>query len=327
MNEIDQILSNIDKEDDDNLFPGNKSDSPKNDEITSLIDSIDTSAADAQALKTPAEQKPAAQDPVSTTVQTDDQVLPNHAVGPDSGTKPRKIGAFTIRGSKTWNQHEPYIIQMDTAILDNDNESLQKSFYFVDEPSDQADIRMKLKQEIVAYLRRPSEHVTDRYREFIYRLIISATQNILRKFKIDPENETLFIYHIGPLTVFRYIREQFHQKKYGYCYKYLPGNKAARFFPEEYIKETILNWFEENINILDLQFDSLQKFDEIKKIVMLKYHADLRLFNARLDQVNAKAGHDKIISRHKLFYLKGTDWFGQLEIEIYKRFIGNTIFM
>lgn len=317
MNEIDQILSNIDRDDDDNLFPGDKSESSRNDELSNLIDSIDTAAADSQALKTP----PSAADqdvmPAHTEVQAEDA----------AGTSPQMIGSFTIRGSKTWNQHEPYIIQMDNAALMNDIESLQKSFYFVEEPLDQDEIKLKIKQEIVAFMRRPSEHATERYREFLYRLIISATQTIIQKFNIPPENEKLFIYHTGPLTIFRYIREMFHIKKYGYCYKYLPGNKAARYFPEEFIKETILQWFEDNINILDLPFDSLQKFDEIKKIVLTKYHADLRLFNARLDQVNAKAGHDKNISRHKLFYLKGAEWFGQMEIEIYKRFIGNSIFM
>jgi hypothetical protein len=328
MNEIDQILSNIDKDDDDNLFPGNGTDSPRNDELTSLINSIDTSAADAQALKNSADQKVSAPDQ-DIMAETDlvRENPPSARAGLDTASIPQTAGSFSIRGSKSWNQHEPYIIQMDAATLTNDIESLEKSFYFVDEPADQAEIKLKIKQEIVAYLRRPSENVTERYREFIYRLIIASTQEIIRTFKIVQENEKLFIYHIGPLTIFRYIRELFHQNKYGYCYKYLPGNKAARFFPEEYIKDTILTWFEENINILNLSFDSLQKFDEMKKIVLIKYHSDLRLFNARLDQINAKAGHDKNISRHKLFYLKGNEWFGQLEIEIYKRFIGNSIFM
>ena len=152
MNEIDQILSNIDKDDDDNLFPGNKSESPKNDEIASLIDSIDTSAADAQALKTSSDSKPGAADSEIMPSQSDDQAYPDqYAAGPDTGSAPRTIGAFTIRGSKYWNQHEPYIIQIDTAALKNDIESLQKSFYFVDEPSDQAEIKLKIKQEIVAY--------------------------------------------------------------------------------------------------------------------------------------------------------------------------------
>lgn len=323
MNEIDQILSNIDKDDDDNLFPQNKSESPKNDEISNLIDSIDTTAADAEARKQTADTK---------LNLADNQPA---AAAPDSGyaadstavSELNELGIFTLKGSKSWNRHEPYLIHIDRPVLKSDIDSLRKSFYFVDEPSDQAAIKLKIKQEIVAYLRKPNEHVSDRYREFIYRIIITATQELIRNFNLDSGNEKLFMYHIGPLTAFRYIRELFNHNKYGYCYKYLPGNKAVRFFPEEFIKEAILKWFEENINTLDLAFDSIQKFDEIKKIVLLKYHADLRLFNARLEQINSQAGHDKNISRHKLFYLKGVEWFGLMNIEVYKRFIGNNIFM
>ena len=49
--------------------------------------------------------------------------------------------------------------------------------------------------------------------------------------------------------------------------------------------------------------------------------------DTRLDQINAHANHDKSISRHRLFYLKGIEWFGLVNIEVYKRFIGNNIFM
>jgi hypothetical protein len=323
MNEIDQILSNIDKDDDDNLFPQNQPESPKNDEIANLIDSIDTSAADAEARKQTAEPK------LNLADTRPEVAAPDSAYATDSAavSELNEMGIFTLKGSKSWNRHEPYLIHIERSILKIDIESLHKSFYFVDEPSDQAAIKLKIKQEIVAYLRKPKEHVSDRYREFIYRIIITATQELIRAFNLDSGNEKLFLYHIGPLTAFRYIREVFNHNKYGYCYKYLPGNKAVRFFPEEFIKEAILKWFEENINTLDLPFDSIQKFDEIKKIVLLKYHADFRLFNARLEQINAQAGHEKNISRHKLFYLKGVEWFGLMNIEIYKRFIGNNIFM
>jgi hypothetical protein len=323
MNEIDQILSNIDKEGEDNLFPQNQSDSVRNNEIANLIDSIDTTAADADARK----QVDETVDQISDTPTATTAAESVDSSEPPLDSELESMGIFTLKGTKSWNRHEPYLVHIDRSILKNDIENLHKSFYFVDEPLDQETIKQKIKQEIVAYLRRPGEHVSDRYREFIYKIIIIATQDLLKSFNLDSNNENIFIFHIGPLTVFRYIREIFNHDKFGYCYRYLPGNKAARFFPEEFIKESILTWFEENINTLNLPFDSIQKFDDIKKVVLLKYHADLRLFNARLEQINAHAGHDKNISRHKLFYLKGLEWFGLMNIEIYKRFIGNNIFM
>ena len=150
---------------------------------------------------------------------------------------------------------------------------------------------------------------------------------VAKNFKLDAATEKLFIYHAGPLTLYKYIREMFSNKKYGYCYKYLPGNKASRFFPEEFIKEIVMKWFEENINTLDLPFDSIQKYEEIKKIVSSRYYRDLRVFNGRLEQLNEKLGPDRSISRAKLFQLKGGEWFGQLNLEIYRRFLGGAIFM
>jgi hypothetical protein len=206
-------------------------------------------------------------------------------------------------------------------------ESLHKSFYFVEEPADQGVIKLKIKQEIVTFMRRPAAHVTDRYQEFIYKNIIAAEQELLLNFKLEQNDDKLFMYHLGPLTVFKYIKDKFNNQKYGYCYKYLPGNKAARFFPDEFIKEIVLKWFEQNINMLDLSFDSIQKYEEIKNIVFDKYHHDLKIFNARLDQLNAKLGSEKNISRIKLFQLKGIQWFGHLTIDIYRRFLGASIFM
>ena len=144
---------------------------------------------------------------------------------------------------------------------------------------------------------------------------------------MDQENEKLFVYHIGPLTIYKILKEEFILKKYGFCYAYLPGNKAARFFPAEFVKEIILKWNTENINMLELPFDSIQKYEEIKNLVMKKYQNDLRIFNTRFDQLNAKIDPAKSISRSRLFQLKGSEWFGILSIEIYKRFMGNSIFI
>ena len=103
------------------------------------------------------------------------------------------------------------------------------------------------------------------------------------------------------------------------CYRYST--------PDDFIKATVMKWFEENINTLSLPFDSIQKYEEMKTIAARKYYNDLRTFNTRLDQLNSKLGADKSISRMKLFQVKGIPWFGHLNIEVYRRFMGGTIFM
>ncbi len=328
MNEIDQILSNIDKDDDEKFFQGQGADVKRNDEISKLIESLDTK--DDKSENRQDGETAEIQEAVKTGTDPEDTAVPAVGAEPGDGNKILETpagGIFTLRGSKNWNRHEPYIMSVDPAGYRNDVESLQKSFFFVEDPADHDAIKQKIKQEIVAFLRKPSGNVTDRYSDFICKKISVMVRELSENFKLDQDVETLFIYHIGPLTVYRYLKDDFNHKKYGYCYKYLPGNKAARFFPDDFIKTTVLKWFEENINTLSLPFDSIQKYEEMKKIASRKYYNDLRTFNTRLDQLNTKLGAEKSISRIKLFQVKGNEWFGQLNLQVYRRFIGGTIFM
>lgn len=307
MNEIDRILANIDKDSDDDLFPETETQEKQSSEISTLIDSLD-----------------------KTTVSEPEVAGKDRPVEIDTSTKPPEVEAehidSVLKGTKTWNRKEPYIIPIDHKARAADAANLQKSFHFVDAPMNPDVLKLKIKQEIVTFFRRPNDHITDRYADFIYKNIITEIEEIVDQFELDSNAEKLFLYHIGPLTIYKIIKEKFNQGRYGYCYKYLPDNKAVKYFPEEFIKEIVLKWFEENINTLDIPFDSIQKYEEIKKIVLQKYQTDLRLFNARLEQLNLKVGLDKTISRSKLFQLKGIQWFGYHKIEIYKRFLGNMIF-
>lgn len=321
MNEIEQILSNIDKDNDEKLFNDAGPESKKNDEIVKLIDSIAGSHEAEGEEERKTETQPVPEQPVAP-----EQPVP--AVDDTAAVPPAEnIGPFTLKGTKTWNTREPYLIRINPDALKGDTESLEKSFYFVEAPTSPEEIKQKIKQEIVAFLRRPADHITERYVSFINKIIISSVGSLSKAFKLDRETEKLFLFHAGPLTFYKYIRDMFYGKKYGYCYKYLPGNKASRYFPDEFIKEIVMKWFEENINSLDLPYDSIQKFEDIKKIVSSKYYYDLKIFNGRLEQLNEKLGVEKSISRGKLFQLKGVEWFGQLNIEIYRRFLGGTIFM
>lgn len=326
MNEIDQILANIDKESDDNLFPEPEPEAKKNDELGKLVDSLDaTPSSDTDG-----------DDAIHLTFDLltgalvssapDGAVSGDHDEAQPSASRQDEV-AYTIRGTKSWNRREPYTIRVSKEGLRKDNESLQKSFMFVDAPLDHEALNHRIRQSIITFMRRPSAHIADQYADFIHKNIAAILQEITNNFKLDQRNERLFIYHIGPLTVHKLIRDTFSQKKYGYCYKHLPGNKASRFFPEEFIKDIVMKWFEENIHTLDLNFDSIQQYEDMKKIAARKYQNDLRTFNARLEQLNQKVGHDKTVSRHRLFQMKGADWFGRTALEVYRRFIGSTIFM
>ncbi len=326
MNEIDEILLNIDK-DDDNLFPKPGAEAKRNEEIAELIESLDAKSEKNESAQAGEHEEHNDDARASGHVETP-AAVPEQDFSEENRLAAVAIeGIFTLRGTKNWNRREPYMIPIDPEGYRNDVESLQKAFYFVEEPTVQDDIKQKIKEEIVAFLRKPKGHITDRYTDFICKKVIQMDSGLAENFKLDQDAERLFIYHIGPLTVYKYLKDDFNQNKYGYCYKYLPGNKAARFFPDDFIKTTVLKWFEENINTLNLPFDSIQKYEEMKKIATRKYYNDLRIFNNRLEQLNLKLGAEKSISRIKLFQVKGIQWFGHMNLEIYRRFIGGTIFM
>jgi hypothetical protein len=322
MNEIDEILSNIDKDDGDDLFhssgqgekKGVPGEAPGGEGAGASAD--DAAAEDADD---------AAAEEIHVENLPEERISVEEAAAETPGHK--DMGEFSVKGTKTWNTKEPYTIKIDPEHLRKDLDDLARSFHFVDKPADIEAVRGKIKQEMLKFLRKPTEHITDRYSDFIYRSIISIMQDISKSFELNEENEKLFVYHIGPLTIYRIQKDEFSQKGYGFCYKYLPGNKAVRFFPAEFVKAMILKWHEENIHVLDLPFDSIQKYEEIKNLVTKQYQGDLRVFNTRLEQLHAKIEPDKLISRSKLFRLKGIEWFGFLRLEIYKRFLGSSIFV
>ena len=319
MNEIDDILMNIDRDDDLGAAPDaaeNKADTE------TVIESIDGSLDEAAGET----EKPHEAGGGKAAPGTEEQPISGPA---GEGVREKQIEppVFKIRGTKTFNMREPYLIKLDPGLLAYVSSELKQSFYFIDEPLSVDMVKVNIKKELVKYLRRPNEHLIRNYTEFIYRKIAAACDSISTGFELDRDTRDLFIYHIGPLTMYKIIAEELLLEKYGFCYKHLPANKAMRFFPDEFIKLVVMGWHEENINTLDLPFDSIQKYEEIKNIALKKYHADLKIFNTRWDQLNARVGANKSISRAKLYKVMGIRWFGIRKIEIYKRFVGAILFV
>lgn len=306
MDEIDEILANIDKDDvdeEDNLS--------RDENVDSIPDPFSASGENEKATSTAgvAESDVKNQPPEHGITQTAKHVVP-----------------YAVKGTKSWNTKEPYVINIDSELYKKEIKNLELSFVFVDEPLDDLQIREKIKKEIVQYIRKQNDNIISRYTEYIYKHIILVIEDIIKSFKVDESLKPLFLYHIGPLSVYNVIIASMRFEKYGFCYRYLPGNRASRFYPTEFIKEKVLQWYEENINTLNIPCDSLQKYEEIKNMVTRKYQTALTYFNARHKEINDRIGPEKNISRERLFKLKGVDWYGIHSIEIFRRFIGRSIF-
>ena len=121
---------------------------------------------------------------------------------------------------------------------------------------------------------------------------------------------------------------KFQALKIGSCFKYLEANRVSKHIPFEYIKESVLNWFEKYINIYDLQYDKIQGFDEFRKIVLKKYYSEMDRITNVIDEVIKKSDIETkpSLNKFELFKSRWNQWFGIANIVIYNRFVEKTTF-
>lgn len=234
---------------------------------------------------------------------------------------------FTVRGKTSWNRREPYIIKIDPERLEKDYDDLEISFYF-STGDEGGPLEGAVKRAMIRYLNDPSKTIEDEYEEFAYKTIISLVELMRENFSFQGDMQNLFIYHLGPMNMYRQIHNQCHMRGVGFCYKYLPGNKVVRYLPAEFFKEKVMNWHEENINTLDLEFDKVQFFDEIRRSVAKKYAEELEKYNARIEEIVRKHGlesHPRF-NKQEFFKSKWNTWFGVENIVVYNRFLERTLF-
>jgi hypothetical protein len=136
------------------------------------------------------------------------------------------------------------------------------------------------------------------------------------------------IYHLGPSTINKIIVAIFQDTNAGYCFKYLPNNRVGRFIPLEFIKDTVLAWFEENINMYDLPFDSITEFEDIRKLVTKKYFIEVDKNMERLNKYVEERGlsGQPGFNKNEFFKTMWKDWFGSANIILYNRYVDRTIF-
>ena len=236
------------------------------------------------------------------------------------------LKTFTIKGNKSWNTREPYILSIDESVYKKNMEELKKTFFYVfDEQTNQTLNDSILKTNLSKFLRNPRASLIEEYKIDAKRFISNELNGIYEYFAIN-DNKELFAYHLGPLTIFQILKETVKLKNIGVCYCQVGSKQIKKIIPEEYLKFLVCQWMEDNINAVDLKFDSVYNFDIVKNLVAQKYQKVLKVFNHRHYELNLKMGPNKNISREKLVQVKGDAWFGIRNIIIYKRFIPNTIF-
>jgi len=234
---------------------------------------------------------------------------------------------FTLKGKLAWNTREPYIISVSAPILEKNKQDLSNTILFIESKDDFLHLSGSIKRAMIKYQRDKSNAIAEKYEEFLFKKITTTLSEAASFFGLE-ENK-LFIYHIGPLTVWKIVKAVFDSEEIGLCLKHLGDNKVSRFFPDEFIKLSILKWFETNINIFDLPFDRIQDFNEIKKQITDKYESEktsnLKKVSIAAAQHYLKTGNK--ISEYALLNAKAKDLFGVMNIPVYQRFVDKSIFV
>jgi hypothetical protein len=335
-NSIDDLLASIDS--DDVEEPQASGDSIEQNDLSALADEAKEDSISAVDNPEPGElpetDNPVLQDD-SDDVTSDlvesssaDNIEDEITEGSSSVPESTDTYGFKLKGTKQWNTREPYIIRIDSQKLKNEIIKINNSFYFIDEEfAHDNDLKSRINREILKMKSGTIRPIKEEFSHFVYASLSSVTESLKDHFKLSDDTASLFVYHIGPQTLYRNILFIMRNKKTGYCYllSETPG-QVLRFFPEEYLKVVVMNWFEENINPLDLNYDSIQKFDLIRNHVAQFYSKAVQIFDKRYQEINQKLTDGRSVSREELMKLKGEQWFGMSNIYIYKRFIPKTIF-
>ncbi len=299
----------------------------------SSLDGFLRPAEDAESL--PASHRAAAAEPGARAAVNDSSAQSETITR--AGIQPREQAgqvesgtaiAFSVRGTRPWNTKEPYLMNIDRGKLERDIEDLSMSFFFMDREYKDDAVQGEIKRGMLKFITDRSQNIVLRYGEFILKFITLKTHEAGEYFGFAADDLNLFIYHLGPLTVNRLLTAEFAATKTGYCYKYLDASKVTRFLPGEYLKARILEWFENNINPLSIPFDSINKYEDIRRIVSKKYYSEVDAANSRLNEmvVKLRLGDDARFNRDEYFKSKWNEWFGTANMVIYNRFVEKTIF-
>jgi hypothetical protein len=283
---------------------------------------LDISAEKASSSKTKEKINDDDDSPEIVDARNDYQSSEETTVSPDSEAKI----AFTLRGTSSWNTREPYIIKIDTGALLHDYSDLESSIFFSSEIPDPVTVNGQVKRAMILFMKNPERHILNEYNEFVLRFISFKIDALFDYFGFTGESSSLFAYHLAPVTVHKIMVSHFQETGQGVCFKLMSGNKVTRIIPSEYLKEKVLNWFENNINILDLPFDKVSEYNEIKKKVQEKFLSSRKKNEEKIlsavEKLRQQTG--KNVDPALIMQKKAHELFGLSNIHVYNRFIDKT---
>lgn len=236
---------------------------------------------------------------------------------------------FRVRGNSSWNTREPYLIQIDAAVFEKNTQELGSTVFFVERKEDYLHIQGTIKRAMISHLREKTGGMTQKYEEYIFKMLSMLTQKSANHFGFAPgEPARVFIYHCGPATMYRVLRAVFDADQTGLCFRVAGENRISKFYPEEFIKLSVMRWYEANINIFELPFDKIQDFNEVKRRIVDAY--ERRRAEAQKKAAIAVSQHylktGKKITEADLMAAKAKELFGAENMPVFQRFVDRTVF-
>ncbi|HNR88460.1 MAG TPA: hypothetical protein PKM65_08980 [Spirochaetota bacterium] len=273
----------------------------------------------------PVETEPPRHAQIERTVEPEPAPSPGPPAPPRSSFAPAV--AFTVTGTRTWNTREPYVLALRVDALERDYVDLGSSFFYIDSPADEAALKAAIKIAMIKFLRDRSQNIVESYRGFVHHVIRDAIGEAGSFFDLSADRLQLFTYHLGPLTTSRIVTAVFQARGIGSCYKYVEGSVVKRFLPAEFIREASLMWHEQYINTLELPFDRIQEFDELRKLVSRTYHAEIQRVLGIIRKVDVESKLAKKTDAEKLeiFRDRWMQWFGAVPMAVYRRFVEKSL--
>jgi hypothetical protein len=246
--------------------------------------------------------------------------------GDDTRIKFTKVN-FILKGTRTWNTREPYVMPIDYDKLNTDYKDLNRTFYLVKEGENEQKIQGEMKRAMFKFVRNPESNIIQEYIEFINGKLFSLTAELGNYFGFQKDKLHLFVYHLGVLTLYKIIIITFQAVQTGYCFKLFADNNVVKYIPFEFVKEMIFKWHNDNISNNDFPFDGIIEYNDMKRVVSRRYTADYETYNSKLDALISKSNLNISSSdREQIFKSKWDEWFGKTNILIYNRFLERTIF-
>ncbi len=235
---------------------------------------------------------------------------------------------FNFPGHSVWNTKEPYTISINRIQYSKNIEDIQKIVYFTRSEDDVKMMSANVKRAMLRNVSGEKLNMSDEYSLFIYQYVSNICSIFSEKLDVSGENLDLTVYHLGPENMFKIIKNIFESDQIGLCFKDIGQNKLSRFIPDEFIKVRILNWYEENINSKNLQFNSIQQFNDLKSVAEEKYNNTLKSSMQKIElaakQFSESSG--KTLDKNAVLKKKSRELFTIPMMYLYKRFVEKTIF-